>query len=74
MVTFYRKAQLKTAAGSSASGAPMVQPITKSSGYWSEPEYLGVVNPEDELPYVMVRPKINRKNQKKVLRMRSHWD
>ena len=70
MVTFYRKAQIKSSTGANALDIPTNHP----DGGWNEPEYLGVINPEDDLPYVMVRPKINRKNHKKVLRMRSHWD
>ena len=75
MVTFYRKAQIN---GSMLPGKGSLStvdlPRSPQPGQWNEPEYLSMVNPEDELPYVVVRPKVNRKNNKKVLRMRSHWD
>lgn len=72
MVTFYRKAQIN---GSTLQGEPDKHLLTPTQpGQWNETEYLSMVSAVDDLPYVVVRPKINRKNNKKVLRMRSSWD
>ncbi|UOD49784.1 hypothetical protein [Orrella daihaiensis] len=75
MVTFYRKAQINgnTPIDKETVGSiDLSQPIKPER--WSETEYLGILNPEDDLPYVVIRPKVNRKNNKKILRMRGHWD
>lgn len=72
MVTFYRKAQIeRNASNNQAADAPdMMQ-----SGRASESDYLGIISPEDELPYIVVRPKASRKpNNKKIFRMRNSWD
>ncbi|MCD8536251.1 MAG: hypothetical protein LRY56_01530 [Burkholderiaceae bacterium] len=75
MVTFYRKAQINGGISPGKSLLHSIElPRSSQPGQWNEPEYLGMINPEDDLPYVVVRPKVNRKNNKKILRMRSHWD
>ncbi len=72
MVTFNRRAQIN---GATSKGEVAKRLLTQPQpGQWSEPEYFSMVSAEDELPYVVVRPKINHKNNKKVLRMRSSWD
>lgn len=73
MVTFFRKSQLN--GNSSNKDSAVELPHNLQSGRFNGSDYVGVISPEDELPYVVVRPKINRKNNgKKVLRMRSAWD
>lgn len=76
MVTFYRKSQINHqsstyAAASEASGNPQA---SRANSAVHGTEYVSTISAEDHLPYVVVRPKVNRDNHKKVLRMRSHWD
>jgi hypothetical protein len=71
MVTFYRKAQIER---NSTNEQSAKAPNLILSGHDRESNYLGIISPEDELPYIVVRPKTNRKpNNKKILRMRDSW-
>lgn len=73
MVTFYRKAQIN---GQTAPASNTVEPNRNThSGRWNDTQYFSGISPEDDLPYITVRPKGARNgNGKKVLRMRSSWD
>lgn len=73
MVTFYRKAQIK---GNTSSAITQIDlPGNQKPSRWDEPKYTSMLDPQDDLPYVVVRPRVSRKtNGKKVMRMRSYWD
>lgn len=73
MMALYRKAWIN---GKSLSDNGSIDPTQdlRTSKY-QEPKYAAMIDPADELPYVVVRPKVNRKkSDKKVMRMRNFWD
>ena len=73
MVTFYRKARMHGNLLTSDGDIDRSQSLEPMP--YQVPKYAAMIDPADELPYVVVRPKINRKkNDKKVMRMRNDWD
>jgi len=76
MVTFFRKAQLNAKASTDRDNTDLwPQTPTRQAARQDNLAYEGMLSPEDEMPYVMVRPKVNRKsNGKRLPRMRGNWD
>ena len=73
MMTFYRKARINGESSSENDSVGLLEDLQSSEH--DEPKYVAMIDPSDELPYVVVRPKVNRKkNDKKIMRMRNYWD
>lgn len=76
MVTFYRKAQINNSALGAAHADKSNNLSNQADGSnWIGHASYGVANADDDLPYIVVRPKVKRNdNSKKIRRMRSYWD
>lgn len=76
MVTFYRKAQINNSALGTAPAEKNNNRFSQTDeGRWSDQALYGVAHADDDLPYVVVRPRVKRNdNSKKIRRMRSYWD
>lgn len=75
MVTFYRKAQINNKHEDPASSLEQ-HDLTDGKALdsrWTDEVFYTVANTDDDLTYVVVRPK-SKSNAKKIKRMRSHWD